>query len=45
MRVRRSVNGVGRVARSGVGGIWVPWVCVDLEIGKGHSGHLSGEEA
>ena len=45
MRVRRGVNGVGLVARCGVGGVWIPRVRVDLEIGEGHRGHLSGEKA
>ena len=45
MHMCRGINGVEHVARCGVGGIWVPWICVDLEIGEGHRGHLSGEEA
>ncbi len=45
VRARHGVDGFGLVARSGVGGVWIPRVCVDLEIGKGHGGHFSGEEA
>ena len=45
VRAGRGVNGFGLVVRRGVGGVWVPWVRVDLEIGEGHRGHLGGEEA
>lgn len=45
MYVRRGVSGSELVVCRGVGRVWVPWVRVDLEIGEGHRGHLSWEEA
>jgi hypothetical protein len=45
MRVRCGVNGVVHVPRRRIGGIWIPWVRVDLEISESQRGYLSGEEA